>query len=659
MINKKTISGGKTMQKNNLLTILIIGVLLLVSANSYAQFSGGSGTAYEPCQGEKARKEIAFVDITVANYQTLVDGIGKNIAIYEFNTLNEIANTLSSKNNLDAVHIFSHGSNGEIIIGNSFLNTSTLNQYAAALQSIGHSLNESGDILLYGCNIANGKSGKEFVDKLASLTHADIIASDNFTGAKTLSGDWDLEFTIGNVDTDAIKVPNYKGSLTWTWSSQKTLTYGSLGDGSGNENSYFPGYDEDQETTTFNATDFLSGGTEIKTISHIDINESGNGGISKVTVNGSTVLESTTNYTYLSTGTHNITDVTVNSPSVSVTVYYVQDNNDGSTSYAYVELYGDVTAYSAPTVTNNGGATGINATTATLKGEVTDTGGEDPTVTIYYGDNDGGTNTGSWDYSINKGTQSGTFSSTSSNLDPNTTYYYRCYAENSAGSDWANATQNFTTLKLPVVTTEDISNIGANTATANGNIDDLGNPNPDQHGHCWSTSSNPDLNDNKTTLGSASTTGAFDSDITGLSPGQTYYVRAYATNDAGTSYGSEKSFTTLTPGLWTGSTSSDWNTASNWDDGNVPTSTVDVTIPSGCSNYPIIDESAECKGFIIENGGEININSSYTLEVSGDFTLNDESSFSNSGTLKFSGTSKSLNDNRSSKISLGNIQVGN
>jgi hypothetical protein len=113
------------------------------------------------------------------------------------------------------------------------------------------------------------------------------------------------------------------------------------------------------------------------------------------------------------------------------------------------------------------------------------------------------------------------------------------------------------------------------------------------------------------------------------------------------------------PGLWTGGTSSDWNTASNWDDGNVPTSTINVTIPSGCPNYPSIDESAECQNFTIENGGEININSSFSLEINGDFTLQDGGIFSNNGSLRFSGTDCHLSDNRTNKLTLGNIQVGN
>ena len=95
----------------------------------------------------------------------------------------------------------------------------------------------------------------------------------------------------------------------------------------------------------------------------------------------------------------------------------------------------------------------------------------------------------------------------------------------------------------PVVTTQAVSNIDTTSATGHGNITHLGISNPTQHGVCWSTTSNPTTSDSKTEEGAASATGAFTSNITGLSLGTTYYVRAYATNTAGTVYGTEVSFT--------------------------------------------------------------------------------------------------------------------
>ncbi len=102
-------------------------------------------------------------------------------------------------------------------------------------------------------------------------------------------------------------------------------------------------------------------------------------------------------------------------------------------------------------------------------------------------------------------------------------------------------------IAFPTVTTQAVSSITATTATGNGNIIDLGIPNPTAHGVCWSTSENPTTAGSKDDKGAASEPGAFTASITGLSAGTTYYVRAFATNDAGTVYGSQVSFKTNTP----------------------------------------------------------------------------------------------------------------
>jgi hypothetical protein len=97
---------------------------------------------------------------------------------------------------------------------------------------------------------------------------------------------------------------------------------------------------------------------------------------------------------------------------------------------------------------------------------------------------------------------------------------------------------------LPDITTQAVTDISWTTATGNGNISDLGTPNPTAYGVCWNTTGTPEITDNITDEGNTSSTGAFTSSMTGLMPDITYYVRAYATNFAGTGYGDEVSFTT-------------------------------------------------------------------------------------------------------------------
>ena len=105
-------------------------------------------------------------------------------------------------------------------------------------------------------------------------------------------------------------------------------------------------------------------------------------------------------------------------------------------------------------------------------------------------------------------------------------------------------TATFRQLAQPTVTTQAVTDITQTTATGNGNITDLGAPNPTEHGVVWSTSLNPTIGDSKTTDGAVSTTGVFTSSITGLTPGTLYHVRAYATNTQGTVYGNDVTFTT-------------------------------------------------------------------------------------------------------------------
>jgi hypothetical protein len=96
---------------------------------------------------------------------------------------------------------------------------------------------------------------------------------------------------------------------------------------------------------------------------------------------------------------------------------------------------------------------------------------------------------------------------------------------------------------IPTVSTAEISNIGETTATGGGNVISECGSTVTARGVCWSTTTMPTLSDSHTSDGTG--TGIFTSSLTGLNEHTTYYVRAYATNSAGTSYGTEVSFTTL------------------------------------------------------------------------------------------------------------------
>lgn len=135
-----------------------------------------------------------------------------------------------------------------------------------------------------------------------------------------------------------------------------------------------------------------------------------------------------------------------------------------------------------------------------------------------------------------------------SGLEAETTYYVRAYAINVEGTSYSNQ-MAFTTNGTPKkaeVETGSVSNIQPTQAIVAGNILSIGNVEQiDQFGHVWNTTGNPTVNNSKTELGATSMTGSFNSTLTGLNPNTTYYVRAYATNSVGTSYGEAISFTTI------------------------------------------------------------------------------------------------------------------
>ena len=102
---------------------------------------------------------------------------------------------------------------------------------------------------------------------------------------------------------------------------------------------------------------------------------------------------------------------------------------------------------------------------------------------------------------------------------------------------------NITNIDLPAVTTSPVTGITFTTATCGGEVTDEGNASVTARGVCWSTTPNPTIANNHTADGSG--TGSFTSNLTGLTAGATYYVRAYATSSWGTSYGNELTFTTM------------------------------------------------------------------------------------------------------------------
>ena len=201
-------------------------------------------------------------------------------------------------------------------------------------------------------------------------------------------------------------------------------------------------------------------------------------------------------------------------------------------------------AITLPTV-NTTVTTQITATTAVAGGNVTNDGGAEITergVCIATISNPTTANT-----KILAGSGTGEFTCDITGLQEGTKYYVRAYAVNSVGTAYGDEI-SFTTalpITLATVTTASITQITETTAVIGGNVTSDGGAEVTERGVVYSTNPNPVItNLNNTIRPCGSGIGAFTYNMTGLQSGTTYYVRAYAKNDAGTAYGEELVFTT-------------------------------------------------------------------------------------------------------------------
>ncbi|WP_306604342.1 autotransporter-associated beta strand repeat-containing protein [Azonexus sp.] len=165
---------------------------------------------------QSATREVVIIDAGVSDWKTLTAGISPDIPVILLpaggNGLAALAAALAEYGALDALHLVSHGGNGflqlgdlqlgDLQLGDLQLDQNSLPGEADALTAIASHLSADSDLLLYGCSLAGSASGQAFVTDLSTaLNGVDIAASTDRTGPLSLGGDWDLEFSVGEIET--------------------------------------------------------------------------------------------------------------------------------------------------------------------------------------------------------------------------------------------------------------------------------------------------------------------------------------------------------------------------------------------------------------------------------------------------------------------------
>jgi uncharacterized protein (TIGR02145 family) len=236
--------------------------------------------------------------------------------------------------------------------------------------------------------------------------------------------------------------------------------------------------------------------------------------------------------------------IAILSPAAGLQIWCTNCGSFGETQVyngtTWTNVIGEPASFATPELTTTV-ASSIAAATATSGANVASDGGSAITARgVCWGTTTNPT-TALGTLTSDAGT-TGTFTSNITGLSASTTYYVRGYATNSVGTVYGNEII-FTTISPPTLTSVAVSLITAGSASSGGNVSSDGGSAITARGVCWSTTTNPTtaLTTKTTDVG---TTGAYSSNIAGLSESTAYYVRAYATNSAGTSYGNEISFTT-------------------------------------------------------------------------------------------------------------------
>jgi VCBS repeat-containing protein len=157
------------------------------------------------------RQQVVFIDAHVDDYQMLATGVLPGIEVVlldpQRDGMQQISEVLAMGAGINSVHIVSHGSAGSIQLGNSFLNVENLGDRAAELMGWAEHLATNADLLIYGCEVALGKAGQDFVSRLSELTGAAVAASSSKVGNAELGGKWQLDFTTGDLVSSSAFTP--------------------------------------------------------------------------------------------------------------------------------------------------------------------------------------------------------------------------------------------------------------------------------------------------------------------------------------------------------------------------------------------------------------------------------------------------------------------
>ncbi len=162
-------------------------------------------TANDPQQTLASIDSLVFVDAEVEGLEVLTRSMPANAKVVllsaNSDALQEMTNVINQHASINSIHIISHGQSGSVQLGGKVIDATQLELNQNLIRSWKDSLSENADVLVYGCDVAAGASGEQFLSRLATLTGADVAGSVDATGSESEGGNWALEAKTGNIES--------------------------------------------------------------------------------------------------------------------------------------------------------------------------------------------------------------------------------------------------------------------------------------------------------------------------------------------------------------------------------------------------------------------------------------------------------------------------
>jgi uncharacterized protein DUF4347/parallel beta helix pectate lyase-like protein len=184
-------------------------------ANTYFNGEAAQNVNFSVMPAEPAH-ELIVIDSAVMDAESIIDDLDSNTDVImidgdsELIGLEQINAWLKDNGDepYDSISLISHSNEGYLILDGEVIDSSNVAEYQAKLAELGSYLSEDGDVMLYGCNLAESVEGQQLVETISEYTGADVAASTNDT-TNADDGDWTLEYNEGIISAANLNVNGY------------------------------------------------------------------------------------------------------------------------------------------------------------------------------------------------------------------------------------------------------------------------------------------------------------------------------------------------------------------------------------------------------------------------------------------------------------------